>query len=112
MLHHQADPGDLYICHTCDNPPCVNPWHLYAGTAANNTGDAKNRGRLRGNSVQGEARHTARLTWKEVAEIRQLRAEGQILRVIAEEYDVSLPNVYRIVSGQTWRTDLQSGVPA
>lgn len=112
MLHHQADPGDLYICHTCDNRLCVNPWHLYAGTPADNTRDAIDRGRLRGNSNQGEAHNASRLTWEQVSEIRRMRADGQILRVIAERYDVSLPNVYRIVSGQTWRSDLQNGVPA
>lgn len=39
-------PTHIYACHHCDNPPCVRPDHLYAGTQADNMADAKARGRL------------------------------------------------------------------
>ena len=38
-------PRGLMACHTCDNPPCVNPKHLYAGTSVDNAGDITVRGR-------------------------------------------------------------------
>jgi transposase-like protein len=41
-------PEGLWILHHCDNPPCVNPNHLYAGTSAENIRDAVVRGRMRG----------------------------------------------------------------
>jgi hypothetical protein len=88
------DPGDFYVCHKCDNPPCVRPDHLFLGTPADNAGDAKAKGRARG---------PARLTKDEVIAIRSRRAQGAAVKALALEYGVAEPTIWGVVRGQNWK---------
>lgn len=94
------DPGSGYACHTCDNKVCVNPRHLYVGTAQTNRRDAVARGRATYNPLRGEASPRARLTTAQVTAIRG--AEGISQRQLAVAYGVSQGHISRIRTGRNW----------
>lgn len=94
-------PKGLLVCHKCDNRACVNPDHLFLGTAADNTRDMmiKNRG----NSARGERHRSAKLTVEKVLEIRERSSKGESNRKLAREYGVGPDQISRIVNRKKWR---------
>ena len=99
-----GDAGELFVCHRCDNPRCVNPGHLFLGTAADNNADRDAKGRASGGSHPGEKNPAAKLTTTDVAEIRFLRSGGLTLAKIGALYGVRESAVSRIVAGKRWAT--------
>lgn len=63
-------PSGLCVCHKCDNPPCINPRHLFLGTQADNIKDKVNKNRQ--SRVFGELHGRAKLTNDQIKEIRTL----------------------------------------
>lgn len=92
-------PDGLFVCHTCDNPPCVNPSHLWLGTHADNMADmvAKGRGAL--GVKHGELSPLAKLTERDVRDIRQSALPGA---AVAESYGVSEGAISSVRRGKSW----------
>jgi hypothetical protein len=95
-LAHGPIPDGLHVLHHCDNPPCVNPAHLFPGSHIDNMRDREAKGR----GTRGTANGRCRLTDEEVAEIRN--AVG-LQREIAERFGISHKTVGNIKRGKTHR---------
>lgn len=90
-------PAGLFVLHRCDNPPCVNPNHLFLGTVQDNSDDMCRKGRQAHNA-----------TWSKLtdAQVRAIRHEyalgGVSQRAIAARYGVSQMAISRAVRGETY----------
>lgn len=94
-----ADPN-LFVCHSCDNPKCVNPKHLWLGTHQQNVDDAKRKGRLvGGNGLRGSAINKSKLSAEQVREIKTTSTPAKVL---AERFGVSNTAINKIRRGKNW----------
>ena len=95
-LTYGGFPDALYVLHSCDNPRCVNPLHLFLGTAQDNMDDMYRK--CRGNPQRGAARHNYKLNDEQVEEIRRKYADGgTTYKTLAGMYGVSLGHIGSIV---------------
>lgn len=88
-----GDPGELMVLHRCDNRVCVNPEHLFLGTAQNNMDDMVEKGR----SWPGPRK----LTPEQAAFIRSSKASNQVLAV---RFAISRQQVGKIKRGEKWKS--------
>lgn len=93
-----------FACHECDNPCCVNPDHLFAGSHKDNMEDAADKGRIEGTRVKGEDHGESKLSEKEVVAIREQYASGYFSQQeLATSFDVERTQIGSIVRGENWK---------
>jgi hypothetical protein len=113
LVNGPIPPGEGYhgtcVLHRCDNPPCVNPAHLFLGTNDDNMRDKAEKGRVVTNPTYGEEHHSAKLTDEQVLEIR---AHPEITGLeFCRRFGVSPMAVSYIRNGKTWKHLLPVGKP-
>jgi hypothetical protein len=114
-MHTGPIPEGLMVLHTCDNPGCVRPDHLYIGTAKDNADDREERDRSQTGdfhytrreperAARGERINTARLTEDKVRIIRERYDAGGVTQTeLAQEYGVTQRAIWMIVRRKSWR---------
>jgi hypothetical protein len=101
MLGTGTNPVGFFVCHTCDNPRCCNPKHLFLGTPSDNERDKHSKGRAR--PFFGNNNPNAKLSDDTVKSIRQQLADGGVAAVIAKSFGVDPGTISHIRRGCTWR---------
>jgi hypothetical protein len=98
MEHFGDIPGNMLVCHRCDNPKCINPMHLFLGTNQDNMNDMKRKGRQY--TPKGEDHARSKLTWDAV---RDIRTSSDSAMMLAKRYGVSDMTIYYVKTGKGWK---------
>lgn len=91
FFYYGIEPGDLFVCHRCDNPICVRPDHLFLGTQADNMADAASKGRL-----------GVKLDVEKVIKLVGMVKDGVVRREVAVMFGISKGTVDKIMYGYVW----------
>lgn len=130
-LTNGAIPQGMHVCHTCDNPACCNPTHLWVGTHKDNMHDRNRKGRDRGMQViqaaldekrrlgmlkgtrrakrpgvgriYGTNHHLARLSPDLVREMRELHSNGWGVKRLAKRFGVGKSTAHKVIKRMTWK---------
>ena len=100
LTKHDVAPG-MCVLHSCDNPPCCNPEHLWCGTYLDNNRDRDCKGRAASHS--GTLNGRARLSEAQIIEIRAARVLGSDFRSLADKYGVAVVTIAKIVQRRLWK---------
>jgi len=99
ILHKGEIPKGFEVCHKCDNPPCVNPAHLFLGTHNDNMRDMKQKKRC----ALGERHGLHKLTTEQVKKIRSEYVRGIIThKMLGEIYGVDRHTIGDIINKKYW----------
>ena len=95
-------PGKLNVCHTCDNPPCINPNHLFLGTQKQNMQGASERKRFKDRIGEKHPRST--VTEVQVKEMRRLAKDGDLThQQIADRLSTTKYIVDNVMAFKSWK---------
>lgn len=98
-IHYGVPPGAMMVCHKCDNTYCVNPSHLFLGTALDNNRDRSRKGRSA--RLIGENHPGVVLTDAQVISIRAEYRRGShehSTTALARKYGVAQGTIWNIVN--------------
>lgn len=89
-----------FLLHTCDNPSCCNPKHLWVGTHRENMEDKVKKNRQK--KFPNDTGPRCKLTMAQANEIREKRENGVSARQLAQDYKISLPSIKTLLAGKSY----------
>jgi hypothetical protein len=92
-------PEGLQVCHSCDNPSCVRPDHLFLGTFSENQKDKVDKDR----TPKGSIHWNAKLTEDKVRTIKKRLSFGAFKQELARTFGVAYGTINDIAMGKTWK---------
>lgn len=96
-------PEGIKVLHKCDNPPCVNPEHLFLGTLGDNNKDRHRKGRTVVPDNKGSNHGMSKLKESDVVEILRLHQQGLSNMDIVRKFNkVHKATVYDVIFRRTW----------
>ena len=102
IIHNGPIPEGLCVLHRCDNPPCVNPDHLFLGTDADNMRDRFEKGRYYMN-VRGDDHPRSKMTAEKVIEMRLRYANGETIKDLSLAFVMSWVQTRDILKRRAWK---------
>ena len=102
-LIHKEPPGNLFVCHKCDTPGCVNPEHLFLGTNEDNMKDMAAKGRGNGNPAYGVDNNMSILTEEQAQYIIDFNHYHGSLTYLAKKFNTSPQTIYYVKHRKTWK---------
>ena len=90
------------VMHTCDNPACVNPEHLTAGSHQENSADM-DRKKRRAPPKIGNANNKSVIPQEKIIEARKLKAEGISVREICRRLETPYSGTWNALAGRSWK---------
>ncbi len=99
-IAHGPISDSIMVLHSCDNPSCVNPDHLFLGTQADNIADMVSKGR----GPNGTKAWNSKLTDNDILEIRNRYASGGVTqRTLSDEFGISQSRICWIIKRKSWK---------
>lgn len=107
LIHKGPLPEGKQICHTCDNPKCVNPDHLFVGTSQDNHDDMTKKKR----HTYGQRSATAKITEEQARQVLGMIALGMTQVAIGKFFGLHPVSIGRIKLGKRWKHLQTSSTP-